>query len=209
MKFSLSKTIEILTFVGLICGLGFQYMELNDSKKEINKLDKIVSNIQENANKLHKEEIERIKSITEEIKSSSEMYQTLLTINDSDNKANFKNFENLILSLKLSNEAVITGNSEWLSYANNLQVALLRKMNIFQEWQLEINKISERHNEKVSVYLNDAPTNEETVKTLQSYNEEFLRDVSMVNGRYSERIKPYVGMLEKQQRLVIDTLSKT
>ncbi|WP_064609872.1 hypothetical protein [Photobacterium sp. J15] len=209
MKFSLSKTIEILTFVGLILGLSFQYMELNNSKEEISKLDRIVSDIQENSNKLHKEEIERIKSITEEIKSSSEMYQTLLTINDSDKKANFNNFENLILSLRLSNEAVITGNSEWLSYAKNLQVALLYKMNIFQEWQLEINKISERHHEKVSLYLNDAPTNEETVKTLQSYNEEFLRDVSMVNGSYSERIKPYVGKLEKQQRLVIDTLSKT
>ncbi|PSV31128.1 hypothetical protein C9J44_20040 [Photobacterium sp. GB-27] len=209
MKIRLSKIIEIFTFLGLIIGLVFQYQEIADSKEEITKLDKIVSDIQNNTNKLHEQEIARIEAITEQVKNSSEMYQTLMSIDISNKKAIYNNFEDLLLSLQLSNEAYIASNSEWLSHANNLQVALIQQMYIFQEWQKEINETSDIYSGVMSKQSSNHNIDKNTAKLMEATNEDLLRNLSVINGRYSELIKPYIEKLNKQRNLVLKILSQT
>lgn len=206
-KIKLKIFLEIATFLGLIITLVFQYQQLSGAKSEISKLDKIVSSIQSNSDKLHEEEINRINKISDLIEDNTEMYQTLLSINDSDNKVVFDNFENLILSIRASNEAMISGEPKLLSAANNLQISLWNKMKVFRNWQVEINKITFEYQEQKKEYLISASSSEKTVNTLQKYNEELLKNLSVTEGKYSELIKPHQQLLAKHRAELVGLLS--
>ena len=206
-KIKLKTFLEIATFIGLIITLVFQYQQLSGAKSEINKLDKIVSNIQSNSDKLHEEEITRINKISDLIADNTEMYRTLLSIDDSDNKVVFDNFENLILSIRASNKAMISGEPKLLSAANNLQISLWNKMKVFRDWQVEINKITFEYQEKKKEYLLSVSSSEKTVNTLQKYNEELLKNLSVTEGKYSEVIKPHHKLLAKHRAELLRLLS--
>ena len=198
-KISVGDIIAILMAIVAIVGLALQARSTSISERQlttqIEDISKIVADMDEQKTEMVNEQVDRLMQGKELYDSQSEMHKQLLDIGRFDRQINDMYLRALMLSQSTLHAALSTIEisptiAELLKDGRQVNAKLAAMLVFTQQWQVELEKLSLAHDKKLNAILAIKPITNEIPEKMAEANDQYARDIAMLNGRYSEKLKP-------------------
>jgi hypothetical protein len=211
-KISVGDLVAILMAIVAIVGLGLQARSTSISeqqlKTEIDDISAIVANIEEQRSELTNEQIGRLRQGEELYKSQSEMHKQLLDIGRYDRQISDMYLRSLMLSQSTLHVALLTVDvspaiSELLTDGRKANAKLATMLALTEQWRVEMQKISLAYEKKFDAISSIKPVTSEILEKMSTLNDQLMRDIALLNGRYAEKLEPIrEDFVSAQEQLV-------
>ncbi|WP_444941993.1 hypothetical protein ACJJI3_07255 [Microbulbifer sp. ZKSA004] len=215
-KISIGDIVAIFMAIVAIIGLGLQARSTSISeqqlKNQVKDISEVVNNIEEQKSQLHDEMIGRLNQGREIYNSQSDIHDQLLDIGRADRTISDMYLRSLMLSqstihIALTSIETTPEVSELLFLGREANARLSEMMSLSARWQAELNEIYSNYDSKFDAVRAIKPVTEEIPEELGKLNNQMVKDIALLNGRYTEKITPIREAFVQSQENLIDRIS--